>query len=84
MPTVIALTQTPTIDRPNLTIDGSEIVIERSGFPVTPIYDQIIDKLGDPDHTPVVSMRARATARVAVEGGTVEDLVWIFGEDTDG
>lgn len=76
----------PTTTRPaELHLDGTTIVIEKSSFPINPIWDQVISDLGDPTTTPVLSMRARAEARVARDGGTVDNLVWLFDDKaTDG
>lgn len=81
MPTM-TLTETPhTIAPAELTVEGGGLVIRRDGFPIHPIYDEVIAALGDPTQTPCLSMRARAEALLGAEGGGVDELVWLFDQD---
>lgn len=81
MPTM-TLTDTPHTTAPaELTVEGGGLVIKRDGFPIHPIYDEVIAEHGDPTLRPCLSMRALAEARLAPEGGDVDELVWLFDRD---
>jgi hypothetical protein len=80
MPTM-TLTTTPDQTAPaELTVENGGLT-QRDGFPTQPIYDEVTAALGDPTLHPCLSMRALAEARLAPEGGDVDERVWLFDRD---
>jgi hypothetical protein len=67
------------------TVENGALIIKKSGFPLHPIYDQlVVDHGGDPAQRPVLSMRARAEARAAMEARSADELVWLFERGAGG